>query len=341
VISRSAIAGFYYFASGRAFAEATQRSIFNGRAVNSRYFIAPVLNEIVLGGQGVGNVAISADQYQSFYSPNRLDYYERQYQAARATRATFAEPRRAPPLNIVIPMAGRGERFVQAGYDKPKPFIDVAGMTMIERVMDNLATPDARFILIARREHMAREPAAVAALEARGNVTFAPIDDVTEGAACTVLTARRHLDADAPLLIANCDQVVDFDCQAFVRDAQDRALQGSILVFPEPGRDPKWSYARLGPDGLVAEVREKVAISDLATVGLYYFSQTRHFLDAAIDMIARNDRVNGEFYVCPIYNYLIGSGGRTGVFEAPAASMHGMGVPADLQAYLARLADRK
>jgi dTDP-glucose pyrophosphorylase len=105
-------------------------------------------------------------------------------------------------------------------------------------------------------------------------------------------------------------------------------------VFREPGRDPKWSYARIDDRGTVLEVREKVAISDLATVGIYFFAKAAYFIDAAIDMIARNDRVNNEFYTCPVYNYMIAQGQRVGVYEIAQSAMHGLGVPEDLDAYI-------
>ena len=329
VISRHAIAGFYYFRSGQAFVRAAQRSILNQDSVNGRYYIAPLLNQFVLDGERVAQFPIRTEQYQSLFSPQRLESYERQVQTRRLMANTATKP-----VTVVIPMAGLGSRFANAGYDKPKPFIDVSGATMISRVMDNLNVKDARFVLVARREHLDAHPETVQELEAKGNVTFAPIDFVTEGACCTVLLSHRLIGMDAPLLIANCDQIVDFDCEAFVRDASERRLDGSILVFRDAEQNVKWSFAKVGASGLVEETREKVPISDLATVGLYYFASARTFIDAAIDMIARNDRVNNEFYVCPVYNYAVASGARIGVYEIPHESMHGIGTPNDLTAFM-------
>ncbi len=333
VISRRAIAGFYYFRTGKSFVQAAQRSILNERGMDGRYFIAPVLNELVLEGGRILHYDIPAEAFQSLFSPKRLESYEHQIQ----NRRIFGGPVKpaTSPLTVVIPMAGLGSRFAIAGYEKPKPFIDVGGKTMIERVMDNLGVPGARFVLIARREHLERESETVRALEARGDIAFAGIDLVTEGAACTVLTARALIDPDAALLIANCDQIVDFDCAAYIADAVARGLDGSILTFRNAARDVKWSFARLGTSGLVEEVREKVAISDIATVGLYYFSAARKYFDAAIDMIARNDRVNNEFYVCPVYNYAIANGDRIGIYDVAESAMHGIGTPEDLLAFLA------
>lgn len=327
VISRNAVAGVYYFRRGADFVRWAKASILSGRSVDGKFFIAPTLNEAILEGRTVGVHAIPESAYHSLYSPQRLELYERDLQAARAARGAGGA------VQLVIPMAGRGSRFAEAGYERPKPLIDVAGAPMIARVIDNLRAPGARTLLIARQDLVDAEPE-FSALTRRARAEILPIDLVTEGAACTVLLARAWLDPDAPLLLANCDQIVDFDCAAFVADAQGRDLDGSILCFREPGRDPKWSFARTGADGLVTEVREKQPISDLATVGLYYFARARDFIDFAVDMIARNERVNGEFYVAPVYNHAIAAGARIGVYEVAAEAMHGLGTPDDLQAYL-------
>src|SRR3546814_764108 len=154
---------------------------------------------------------------------------------------------------------------------------------------------------------------------------------MTEGTACTLLHARNEVAENAPLMIANCDQIVDFDCADFVTDCFSRDLDGSILVFREPDRNPKWSYARPDDRGIVVEVAEKRPISDLATVGIYLFRNARLFIDSAIDMISRNDRVNNEFYTCPVYNYAIRAGARIGIYEIPRTAMHGLGTPEDLE----------
>jgi dTDP-glucose pyrophosphorylase len=205
---------------------------------------------------------------------------------------------------------------------------------MIERVMDNLALESARYILLARKEHLESERESVDRLLAQGNVEILPIEATTEGTACTVLHARSLIDNATPLLIANCDQVVDFSCAEFVADCWARGLDGSILCFKDSTLDPKWSFAKIDSRGLVTQVAEKVPISEFATVGLYLFRRGADFVAGAIDMVARNDRVNNEFYTCPVYNHVIGNGGRIGVHEVRFEDMHGLGVPDDLIAYL-------
>ena len=237
-------------------------------------------------------------------------------------------------INIVIPMAGLGKRFVDAGYKDPKPFIDVLGKPMIQHVIENLDMKGARFILIARKEHVQDYGHVIDALKSGFDLQLITIDKLTEGTACTVLYAKKIIDGRDPLLIANSDQIVDFDCGEFIEDAAKKELDGSILTFIDAELNPKWSFAKTDEQGFVTEVQEKKAISKFATVGIYYFTKGSDFVNGAIDMIIRNDRVNNEFYTCPVYNYLIAEGKKIGIYNIDADAMHGTGTPEDLRTYI-------
>jgi len=238
-------------------------------------------------------------------------------------------------INIVIPMAGQGSRFVKAGFEKPKPFIDVCGKPMIERVLENLNLEGARFILIAREDHLKTERAAADDLKQRHGCEFISVDKLTEGAACTILLACAHINNTDPLLLANSDQIVEMDVAEYIRDSDQRHLDGSILTFY--AEHPKWSYARVDEDGLVTEVKEKEPISRHATVGLYYFREGRSFVNSAVEMIVNNDRVNNEFYTAPAYNYAIRAGLKVGIYEIEEIQMFGLGTPEDLDDYVRHL----
>ncbi|WP_421798314.1 glycosyltransferase family 2 protein [Haliscomenobacter sp.] len=237
-------------------------------------------------------------------------------------------------MNIVIPMAGEGSRFAKEGYEKPKPFIDVAGKPMIQRVLENLNLPDARYYLIAKKNHLEKESEIVADLQNKFPILFIPIEQLTEGTACTVLFARKYINNDCPLVIANSDQIVDISIIDFINDCNYRKLDGSILTFSDPGMSAKWSYAKINDHGRVLEVQEKKPISAHATVGIYLFSRGKYFVDGAIDMIINNDRVNNEFYTCPVYNFMIKENLNIGIYPIPHQNMHGLGTPDDLQKYL-------
>jgi dTDP-glucose pyrophosphorylase len=239
---------------------------------------------------------------------------------------------KTPSVNIVIPMAGLGSRFSKVGYTVPKPFIDVLGRPMIQHVIENLQVAGARYILIVRKEHL--DNYAHLLRSAMGDVDheIVPIDFVTEGQACSVLLAHRLINNDTPLLIANSDQIIDIDINDYMNDSKNRGLDGSILTFKDA--DPKWSFAAIDRDGLVTQTKEKVPISDHATVGIYYFEKGSIFVHSAMDMILSKDRVNGEFYACPVYNYGIAQGHKFGIYEIPQHQMHGTGTPEDLDEYV-------
>jgi NDP-sugar pyrophosphorylase family protein len=241
-------------------------------------------------------------------------------------------------INIVIPMAGLGSRFASAGYEKPKPFIDVLGMPMIERVIVNLDMKEARFILIARKEHLEKEINTVNYLKKRyKNIEIIGIDKLTEGTVCTILFAKKHIDNDFPLLIANSDQIVEMEISDFINQCLNNKFDGSILTFEDTERNPKWSFAKVNNNGFVIEVKEKIPISTSATVGIYLFSRGADFVNAAIQMIIENDRVNNEFYTCPVYNYMIREDKRINIFPIPLTSMNGIGTPEDLEKYILKI----
>ena len=236
-------------------------------------------------------------------------------------------------LNIVIPMAGRGSRFQEAGYAFPKPLIDVRGKTMIEVVVENLRPKvPHRFIFICQREHYEKYDLYNILKKATNNqFEVVQISGITEGAACTVLTAAKYIDSADDLVIANSDQFIDGGIGAFLAKAQSGG-DGLIMTFP--ASHPKWSYARVDKDGRVIEVAEKKVISDHATVGVYYYKHGSDFVHGAQEMIKKNIRHNNEFYVCPVYNELLLAGKKIGIYEISADEMHGLGTPEDLEAFL-------
>lgn len=330
VASRHAIAGFIYFQKAIALVEAAQRVILNDVHTDGLFYISSALNEIILDGGRVMHAPVPSSNYHSFYSPAKIVDFERTNYAAKIRDKQLLIGR----VNVVIPAAGEGSRFAKMLWKKPKPFIDVSGRPMLEQVIENVAPKQAMVSLLLRKEHMDSYPELVHQIQAEGHHVI-PVSRLTEGTASTVLLARRIFDNDLPLLVANSDQLVDFDVDAFICDCLTRGLDGSILVFKDQLMDPKWSFAKLDENGLVIEVAEKKAISNLATVGIYFFAKGCDFVSAAVDMIVANDRVNNEFYTCPVYNYMIKNGAQIGIYEVPSDSMSGLGTPDDLTSFLA------
>jgi dTDP-glucose pyrophosphorylase len=239
-------------------------------------------------------------------------------------------------LTIVIPMAGRGSRFADAGYALPKPLLPIHGVPMIEVVVANLRPSCAhRFVFIAQREHLDAFGLQERLEAIAPGCGVVAIDGVTEGAACTVLLAEPEIDPDDVLVIANSDQWVDTDVDRHLGLLAADGLDGLIMTMAAD--HPKWSYVRLDAERRVCGVVEKEVVSDEATVGIYAFARGADFVDGARRMIARDDRVNGEFYVAPVYNELLRDGARLAYdnIGAVGAGMYGLGVPEDLEAFLA------
>ena len=238
-------------------------------------------------------------------------------------------------LNIVIPMAGRGSRFAEAGYKDPKPLIPVCGKPMIQVVVENLTPQCAhRFIFICQNQHIKDYGLEQKLKSYAQNVEIIGIDGITEGQVCTVLKAKELINNDDPLMTANSDQYIDFDINDYLKDMDDRKLDGLIMTMKAD--DPKWSYARTDMDGLVTETAEKKVISTDATVGIFNFRRGKDLVRAAERMIADNIRANNEFYTCPCYNYLIQEGHKIGVYGIGEEynGMYGLGIPKDLEFFL-------
>ena len=239
-------------------------------------------------------------------------------------------------LNIVVPMAGAGSRFSKAGYKDPKPLIKVDGYEMIRIVINNLMPKiPHRFIFICQSEHNNHYNLRNKLSEWTGNPSIICIDELTEGAACTVLKAADLIDNNSPLVIANSDQYIDYDINIFYDNLLKNIYDGLILTMK--ANDPKWSYVKMTSTGSsVAEVFEKKVISDEATVGIYGFLRGRDFVSGAKSMISKNLRVNNEFYVAPVYNEIIASGASIGIenIGLDSMGMYGLGTPEDLNFFL-------
>jgi len=232
-------------------------------------------------------------------------------------------------LNVLIPMAGAGTRFAQAGYTFPKPLIDVNGKPMIQVVVENIGL-DANFIFVVQKEHRERFKLDNMLPLIAPNCKVVEVDGITEGAACTALLAKEFIDNDAPLFFANSDQYVEWEPVQFMYDMQETQADGGIVTFK--ATHPKWSFAKIDENGLVTEVAEKNPISDNATVGYYYWKHGSDFVKYAEQMIEKDIRVNNEFYVCPVFNQAIEECKEIRVHEASA--MWGLGTPEDLEYYL-------
>lgn len=235
---------------------------------------------------------------------------------------------------VVIPMAGSGSRFSQAGYVTPKPLLPVLGVPMYQVVLANVVPPGAqKVVLVTRAEWQLRKSLVAVECALGMEITLVEVDKTTGGPADTVELAAPLLHPDAPVVVANSDQYVDADLTKFHLSLIQDGLDGVILCMEDS--DPKWSYVAIDRRGLAAVVKEKQVISPYATVGIYGFRSASLMLEGFSRMRDHDDRTNGEFYVAPSYNYLIEAGAKIGVSNlGPIGTvMHGMGVPEDYEEF--------
>ena len=234
-------------------------------------------------------------------------------------------------LNVVIPMAGAGSRFEKAGYTFPKPLIDVNGKPMIQVVVESM-NMEATFIYIVQKSHREKYNLDTLLNLITPNCKIVEVDGLTEGAACTVLLAKEHINNENQLILTNSDQFIQWDSTEFMYQMNEKNFDGAIMCFEST--HPKWSFAKTNEDGLITEVAEKNPISNHATAGIYYFKHGSDFVASAEQMIEKNIRTNNEFYVCPVYNEAILNDKKIYNYHIPAKNMWGLGTPEDLKHYL-------
>jgi len=238
-------------------------------------------------------------------------------------------PWKSEKMNVLIPMAGAGSRFANAGYTFPKPLIEVNGKPMIQVVVENLNI-EANYTFIVQKEHYEKYSLQYLLNLIAPNCNIVQVDGLTEGAACTTLLAKEFIDNDAPLVMANSDQFVEWNSNECLYAFNADGIDGGILTFK--ATHPKWSYAKVGVDGFVSEVAEKKPISDNATVGIYFWKKGSDYVKYAEQMISKNIRTNNEFYVCPVFNEAIEDGKKIRIKDIPG--MWGIGTPEDLNYFL-------
>lgn len=245
------------------------------------------------------------------------------------SKSNFIPKWKDEKMNVLVPMAGAGSRFEQAGYSFPKPLIEVNGKPMIQVVVENLNI-DANYIFVVQKIHREKYNLDSLLNLITPNCKVIEVDKITEGAACTALLAKDYINNDYPLFFANSDQFAEWDSNEFMYKMNETDADGGIVTFKNC--HPKWSFASIDEKNNVLEVAEKKPISDNATVGYYYWKHGSDFVKYAEQMIQKNIRVNNEFYVCPVFNEAIADNKIIKSFNIE--KMWGLGTPEDLDFFI-------
>lgn len=230
-------------------------------------------------------------------------------------------------INIILPIAGLGQRFADGGFETPKPLIEVDGKYLVEKSLDSLDTTDSNLIFVVRQEHID-----LFSIDTKLKGTFGEdieiisVDYTTEGALCTCLLAKDLVDNDAPLAIFTPDCY--FEPHINVRDISEE-YDGLVCTFKS--QSAAHSYVTLDENNFVTRAVEKEVISDSAVGGFYYFKTGALFVKYAERLVEQSLRSKGEFYICPIYNLLLDDGLKIGVDENTKHLI--LGTPQDLLRY--------
>ena len=244
-------------------------------------------------------------------------------------------------MQIVMPMAGEGRRYIDAGFTLPKPLIDVSGQPMAVRAIGNLPTAD-RYIFLCRRDHIERFQIDAVLKHHLPNADIVIVDHLTEGQACTVALAGPRLALDQPVIIAACDNTHIYNKERY-QETLERS-DADVIVWTFRG-EPRCA---LNPNayGWVKTVKsdpvriERVScknpvsdnpLNDHTISGFFSFRSAGFMLECICEMIRRNLRVNGEFYMDIVPNVALDMGAGAVVFETE--KYIGWGTPDDLKDY--------
>lgn len=226
-------------------------------------------------------------------------------------------------------MAGLGSRFPSHTYPMPKPLIEVNGEPMISKAIKSLNLDGNYFFVIAKNQFTSLVEETITAIKPSSK--FIEIDYITEGPANSALLFRDQINTGEELVIANCDQIMEWNSENFLHNV--RLYDGAVVTYHTD--TDKNSYARLDKNGLVVEIREKEVISNVSLNGIHYWKKGSHFVNSADKMMELQDRApNGEFYIGPTYNHMIRQGLKVGIYHIPNEQHHPVGIPDDLKKYL-------
>ncbi len=203
-----------------------------------------------------------------------------------------------------MPLAGKSDLFVNAGYHYPKPLIEINGKTMIEWVVYNPSKIERlhQFIFIVKEEDVIKYHLDNTLRLICPDCEIIRIKNQTKGGLCSVLMAIDKVMPDDSLLILNSDQILDIDFnevdQFWLKEKADAGLVTFNSVHP------RWSYARI-EEGLVVQTAEKNPISNQSIAGYYYFENSELFFQAAFQTIKNDVQLEGMYYISPVINQYV------------------------------------
>jgi dTDP-glucose pyrophosphorylase len=228
-------------------------------------------------------------------------------------------------INLLLPIAGNGQRFVDGGYQLPKPLILTNGKRIVDRSLESVEIGVCNLIFIVRKEHIEKFSIDKILKETYNDCSIITVDYLTDGALSTCLLAKEYINNNEPLVIFTPDCYFEPKIDP---STIDKKYDGMVCVFNSSS--DAHSYVQLDSDNeFVIKTAEKEVISNMAIGGLYYFKTGKMFVDHAEYMIENNIRTKNEFYIAPVYNLLIEQNYKIGIDKNTRHDI--LGTPNDLE----------
>jgi len=243
-------------------------------------------------------------------------------------------------MNILIPMAGRGKRFLSAGYNLPKPLLPVNGKTVIEHIVQNFSADD-RFIFGVNEDHLKNSLLTQELNRIAPGAVIIPIPYQEEGPVASVRKMLQYAEDDQPVIVNYCDFSWTWNYATFKLKTEDSRCDGAVLCYNgfHPHLLSDRNYATLDAEGLwMKEIREKYSwheskFQDWSSSGTYYFSRGSLLKKYAEKIRERPQwAINGEHYISQLYQLMREDGLRILIYAID--QMLQWGTPEDYEHYL-------
>lgn len=225
--------------------------------------------------------------------------------------------------NLLVPIAGKGQRMVDGGYTFPKPMIMAGDRHILDYGLDSIDYSECNLIFVVRRDHICNFAIDKFLKKYGDDVKIVVAEQDTKGSASTCLLAKGLINDDTPLIIF-CPDVSFYP--KFKPTAETFKHEGHLLTFK--ANSANYSYVSTDSEGFVTRAVEKMVISEDASVGIYCFKSGKSFVQIAEANESNPDPTTKETYICPLYNKAIASGGK--VTTEKTEKIYIMGTPQEL-----------
>lgn len=316
--------GTYYFRTGKLLKKYFTELIEKDIHVNGEYYVSLVYNLLVRDNKVVRIFEI--EKMLQWGTPKDMENYNywSNYFKNKKNQNNI-EIENLNNVTTIIPMAGKGSRFSEVGYDKPKPMIEVDGSPMVIQAVNCLPKSN-KHVFICLQSHIKDHNIDFILNKNYENVNVIPIQDTTDGQAstCKIGIDFSSIEGDDPILISACDNGVYYNAKKYEEVLNDESIDVIVWSFRNnqttKNNPDMYSYLNVDVDGSIKEVSVKKlkygdALKTHAIIGTMFFRKAKYFLDGYQVNKNRNIKTNGEFYVDDVINRCIESGLKVKVFE--------------------------